>query len=116
MTQCGWRAKSKRGLDEDTAEYGWSFTITVPHHNHNRAVGMGAFPQQRIRDEYMKRRIKSMYEQNDTASKILNHLIATQLYKNLKLSDVKNEMYKLVRMDLAGRSLIEALIDLLEKF
>jgi hypothetical protein len=114
MTGCECRASCKRGLDPATAEYGWSFTITVPHHNHDRAMGIGAYPQQRVRDEFLKRCIKSMYKQNDTASEILNHLFATQ--STLRLLDVKNEMQKFVQLDLAGRSLIEALIDLLEKF
>jgi hypothetical protein len=114
MTGCEWRASCKRGIDPDTVEYGWSFSIDLPHHNHNRAIGIGAFPQQRIRDEHLKVCIKAMYEQNDTASKILNHLIATQ--SNLKLSDVKNELQKLVRADLAGYSMIEALLDVLAKF
>jgi hypothetical protein len=114
MTGCKWMACCKRRVDSETAEYGWSFEILVPHHNHNRAMGIGTFPQQRMRDEALKIRIKSMYEQNNTASKILNHLLATQ--SNLRLSDVKNELNKLVRDDLAGRSMIEALIDLLKTF
>jgi hypothetical protein len=55
-----------------------------------------------------------MYEQNDTALKILNYLIATQL--NLKLSNVKNKLQKLVRADLASYSIIKALFNVLAKF
>jgi hypothetical protein len=55
-----------------------------------------------------------MYEQRDTASKIPGYLLAIQ--SNLKLSDVKDEMHKLIRTDLAGYSSIEALLDLLKNF
>jgi hypothetical protein len=55
-----------------------------------------------------------MYEQNNTASKILNYLIATQ--SNLKLSNIKNKLQKLVRADLASYSIIEALLNVLAKF
>lgn len=44
MTACEWKAWYKKGMDKDTAKYGWSFTIEVPHHNHNRALGIGAYP------------------------------------------------------------------------
>jgi hypothetical protein len=114
MIGCEWKARCKKGWDKETAEYGWSFTIEVPHHNHNQAIGVGAFPQQRIQDAALKHRVQCLYEQQDTASKILCHLLATQ--SNLKLSDVKNKLQKLVQTDLAGRSMIEALLDLLKNF
>jgi hypothetical protein len=55
-----------------------------------------------------------MYEQNNTVLKILNYLIATQL--NLKLSNVKNKLQKLVQADLASYSIIKALLNVLAKF
>jgi hypothetical protein len=55
-----------------------------------------------------------MYEQNNTTLKILNYFIATQL--NLKLSNVKNKLQKLVRADLASYSIIKALFNMLVKF
>jgi glutamate formiminotransferase len=55
-----------------------------------------------------------MYKQNNTALKILNYLIAIQL--NLKLSNIKNKLQKLVRADLASYSIIKAFLNVLAKF
>jgi hypothetical protein len=55
-----------------------------------------------------------MYKQNNTILKILNYLIATQL--NLKLSNIKNELQKLIQADLASYSIIKALLNVLAKF
>jgi hypothetical protein len=55
-----------------------------------------------------------MYKQNNTALKILNYLIATQL--NLKLSNIKNELHKLIQAYLASYSIIKALLNVLAKF
>ena len=61
MTGCGWRGRCKKGYNEEIAEFGWSFSVTVPYHNHNRAVRRAAFAQNRKRDKYLLRWIKSMY-------------------------------------------------------
>jgi hypothetical protein len=55
-----------------------------------------------------------MYEQNNTTLKILNYLIAIQL--NLKLSNIKNKLQKLIQADLASYSIIKALFNVLAKF
>jgi hypothetical protein len=62
MTGCTWRAWRKAAEDEETGEFGWSFDIEVPYHNHNRAVGKAAFTQHRKRDEYLLSCVKAMYE------------------------------------------------------
>ena len=55
-----------------------------------------------------------MYKQKNTALKILNYLITTQL--NLKLSNIKNKLQKLIQADFASYSIIKALFNVLTKF
>ncbi|KAF1938920.1 hypothetical protein EJ02DRAFT_313246, partial [Clathrospora elynae] len=117
MTGCGWQGRCKKGYNEEIAEFGWSFSVTVPHHNHNRAVGRAAFAQNRKRNEYLLRRIESMYQQHDTASEMLNTLLAESGNNTqLRLYDIKNEVAKLRRFDLAGQTPIEALLTFLDDF
>jgi hypothetical protein len=116
MTGCQWAARCKKGRDEETGDFGWSFVVEVPHHNHNRSIGRSAFSQNRKRDEYLLRCIKAMYLQHDSASKMLNTLIAENNRVTVRLSDVRNEIQKLRRVELAGQTPIESLLHFLETF
>jgi hypothetical protein len=116
MTGCTWRARCKAQQDEETGDFGWSFDVEVPSHNHKRAVGKAAFAQNRKRNEHLLSRIKAMYEQHNTASKMLNTLLAEKDDTNVLLSDIRNEVQKLRRRDLAGQSPIESLFTFLETF
>lgn len=55
-----------------------------------------------------------MYEQNGTALKIFTHLLNSNT--NVRLHDIKNEVVKLQRAELGGRSLIVALMDHLNNY
>ncbi|KAF1940153.1 hypothetical protein EJ02DRAFT_299479, partial [Clathrospora elynae] len=115
MTGCEWAGRCKKELNTEIAEYGWRLTVEVPHHNHNRAIGRAAFAQNRKRDAALLCRIKAMYLQHDTASKMLNTFLAESVTStNLKLYDINNEVQKLRRFDLAGQTEIEALLSFLE--
>jgi hypothetical protein len=117
MTGCDWRARIKSKVrDEETANIGWSFEVLVPYHNHNRAISRSAFSQNRKRNKYLLRRIKAMWEQHDTAAKMLNTLIAENKMLTLTVKDVCNEVQKLQYWDLAGITPIEALLHFLETF
>jgi hypothetical protein len=85
MTGCTWAARCKAGKNEETGEFGWSFDVEKPYHNYNRATGKAAFSQNRKRDELLLTRIKAMYKQHDTASKMLNTLLAEDTRSNILL-------------------------------
>ena len=71
MTGCECEARCIRTKDNSTAEYGWILEVTVPYHNHKRAInGRLTFAQNRKRDDYTRARIEQQWKQHDNARKI----------------------------------------------
>ncbi|KAF2033471.1 hypothetical protein EK21DRAFT_58533 [Setomelanomma holmii] len=113
MSGCEWRGRLQYKLNPETAAYGYFLTVTVPHHNHLRAPDKLAYFQALQRDKDTLRLIQNNYEQNKTARSILATLLS--LGENVKIADVKNEVQKLRRDELAGRTHIEALVHFIEE-
>lgn len=113
MTECEWKGRLRRGKD-NYGETVWYFTVQTPHHNHPRARGKLANFHARKRDEATLARIESQWKNRDTASKIVTDLLNADT--NIKHSDVCNEIQKLRRKDMAGRSMIECLLNFLDAF
>ncbi|KAF1946377.1 hypothetical protein EJ02DRAFT_332044, partial [Clathrospora elynae] len=57
--------------------------------------------------------IEQQWKQHDTAARILNNLLATGIV--LTNHDVQNEIQKLRLKELGGRSMVEAMLDFLDK-
>ncbi|CAA9959567.1 hypothetical protein PTMSG1_02984 [Pyrenophora teres f. maculata] len=113
MTGCTWSARMKR-VEQDIGDApGWSFEVQDPRHNHP-LVGKFALPQFRKRDEQSLRRIETHLNNRDSAMKTLRNLRGTG--ENLRRYDVSNEMAKLRRAELGGRTRIEALAKFLQTY
>jgi hypothetical protein len=115
MTGCEWKGRMRWEADEEGngASAGWQFTTEEPRHNHP-ASGELALPQFRKRNEYAIQRIKLSMDNRDSAIKILRNMRLSG--DNIRLSGVSNELSKLRRDELGGRTRIEALVDFLEEY
>lgn len=114
MTGCEWqgRLRVRNDLLQETPM--WTFTVDVPHHNHDRVVGGNALFHHRGRRPDTPARIANMWRQHAPASSITTSLLLDG--ENISISDVRNEIARLRREELSGRTMIEAFVHHLEHF
>ncbi|EFQ92233.1 hypothetical protein PTT_10678 [Pyrenophora teres f. teres 0-1] len=113
MTGCTWSARMKRVEQDISNAPGWSFEVQDPRHNHP-LVSKFTLPQFRKRDEQSLRQIETYLNNQDSAMKTLRNLRGTG--ENLRRYNVSNEMAKLRRAELGGRTRIEALAKFLQTY
>ncbi|KAI0569087.1 hypothetical protein Alg130_11793, partial [Pyrenophora tritici-repentis] len=114
MTACEWKGRM-RWVEAEGASgaSGWQFTTEDGRHNHP-AAGVLALPQFRKRDEALLERIKGAKSNRDSAMKILRK--ERSAGANITRSDVSNELAKLRREELGGRTRIQALAEFLSTY
>jgi hypothetical protein len=118
MSNCKWHAQLiwKEDNTPDAVEplkFGWKVVVKDPRHNHMPSGPLG-LPHFRQRDEVVGLRIKNGLDQRDSAMKILQGLQSSG--QDIRLHDVHNELAKIRREELGGKTRIQALISFLDTY
>jgi hypothetical protein len=97
----------------DDGGFGWRFTVEDPRHNYPRA-GRMALPQFRKRDKFALQSITNHMDNRDSTMKILRNMRSTG--DSVRLYDIANELGKIRRAELGGKTRIQAMADFLENY